>query len=277
MLQQPKKLKLMYNDADSTYKFAKRMSELGGVVKYDIIKNNVIVSDKFILEFKSYPSEVLNVDAGFYKTNLAFFDSRFTTIHDSEKFATLGDFFSNIYLYKCIEEDNISIQPYLYDILIREQKKIIGSFGKKITMASLIEMKTLDAFIKESLVQTNFILSNGDYIKKGSLISINAFSKQHKLNNFQQKFRNFDISRHLKSNSNQNIQCDIDLIWGYGSRVCPFKKYAISQIKIIIVTFIRNFYIFANSDGFEVHHPGYHLASTVMPKSNELFLKRRNL
>ncbi|PVU85691.1 hypothetical protein BB561_006915 [Smittium simulii] len=123
---------------------------------------------------------------------------------------------------------DISVQPDLYKVLVNEQRKVIKKHGYKITMASLMEMKILDSFIQESLalsspasymhreVKSDVFLSNGDFIKKGSLLSVCSFSKYHNPKKSEYSLRQFELSKYLQPKIDKNANDDSDLIWGYG-------------------------------------------------------------
>ncbi|PVU86539.1 hypothetical protein BB561_006673 [Smittium simulii] len=346
------------------------MSELGDVVKYDILSDNLIVSHNLISEFIAYPSEIFNVDKAIYKNfvDSKLFKEYIDLMADESYLASYSkyDIFKIISRYYKNKKDNkrieaisnivldnlknihypekekeittvkilkthcsskdrfpnndhtrslvsiyfcmaliptprihnilvdISVQPNLYKpnlykVLVNEQRKVIKEHGYKITMASLMEMKILDSFIQESLalsspasymhreVKSDVVLSNGDFIKKGSLLSVCSFSKYHNPKKSEYSLRQFELSKHLQPKIDKNANDDSDLIWGYGERACPFKKYAFAQMKIFIAIFIRNYYIYPNYDGLELNHPGYQMVSTVLPASNKIYLKPRSL
>ncbi|PVU89860.1 hypothetical protein BB561_005140 [Smittium simulii] len=301
-LKHPKTLELNFCENNSTYKFINRMSELGDVVKYDILSDNLIISHNLISEFISYPSEIFNTDKAIYKnfvdsklfmeyinriSDISYLDSfskynifkiisryykskednrrieaisntildNLKNIHYPEKEITaikiLKNYCSSKDRFPSIDHTrsligiyfsmsmiptprihniliDISVQPDLYKVLVNEQRKVIKEHGYKITMAYLMEMKILDSFIQESLalsssasymhreVKSDIFLSNGDFIKKGSLLSVCSFSKYHNPKKSEYSLRQFDLSKRLKSKIDKNANDDSDLIWGYG-------------------------------------------------------------
>ncbi|PVV03128.1 hypothetical protein BB560_002410 [Smittium megazygosporum] len=67
------------------------------------------------------------------------------------------------------------------------------------------------------------------------------------------------------------------LIWGYGSRRCPFYEYAYIQMKILMIVLIRNYKIYNNQGWVETRHPGYSQCITVVPNTDYIYIKRRIL
>ncbi|PVV03501.1 hypothetical protein BB560_002019 [Smittium megazygosporum] len=190
---------------------------------------------------------------------------------------------------------DLSIQPNLYFVLIQEQKDLIAKYGNDITHDITKEMIFMDAFIRESLNNSNpasyifcfackdMFLSNGTLLKKGELTSINMFSRFNSGNSSANK--KFDIYKHIlnkkpftdtkywfinnNSNSNSNHP---------GSRnACPFAEYSGTMIKVFVALSIRKLYVFSNIDGNQPEHPGYINLSTVLPTKKSVYFKKHNI
>ncbi|PVV02938.1 hypothetical protein BB560_002596 [Smittium megazygosporum] len=181
---------------------------------------------------------------------------------------------------------DLSVESKLYFLLIQEQKDIIKNQGETLSSGILDKMVFLDAFIKESLQQSypaSFIfrmakkdvyLSSGHMIEKGSVASINAFSKLHKKGRME---RNFDIRRHIISKRPFNESSLDNLVWGLGSTKCPLSKYAGTIIKVFIVLMIRKYYIFSDNEGNKPRFRGYNHFSTVVPRTKSVYLKAHDI
>ncbi|PVV01038.1 hypothetical protein BB560_004562 [Smittium megazygosporum] len=176
---------------------------------------------------------------------------------------------------------DLAIQPNLYFILIQEQKDLIKKYGQGVTYQVAKEMKFMDAFIKESLnnsIPASFIfrsvlkemfLSNGAFLSKGQMISINMFSET--ISNNSNTDKEFDICRHIANKKSFTEPSMDSLIWGYGV------QYSGTLIKIFVALLIRKLYIFSNIDGNQPVHPGYINLSTVIPSVNSVYFKLHDI
>ncbi|PVU89069.1 hypothetical protein BB560_006321, partial [Smittium megazygosporum] len=176
---------------------------------------------------------------------------------------------------------DLSVQPNLYFVLIQEQKDLIAKYGNDITHDITKEMIFMDAFIRESLNNSNpatckdMFLSNGTLLKKGELTSINMFSKFNSCNSSANK--KFDIYKHILNKKPFTEPCIDNLVWGYGANTCPFAEYSGTMIKVFVALFIRKLYVFSNIDGNQPEHPGYINLSTVLPRKKSVYFKKHNI
>ncbi|PVV02016.1 hypothetical protein BB560_003540 [Smittium megazygosporum] len=182
---------------------------------------------------------------------------------------------------------DLSAEPSLYFVLIQEQKDLIKKYGYCITHDILKKMVFMDAFIKESLTNSSsasyifrcishdMFLSNGTFLRKGQLISINMFSKAH--TTALKTGKRFDIRKHIFNKKSFTEPSMDNLIWGHGVRECPFSEYSGTLIKIFIALLIRKLYVFSNIDGNPPVHPGYINIRTVVPLEHSVYFKRHNI
>ncbi|PVU91185.1 hypothetical protein BB561_004525 [Smittium simulii] len=180
---------------------------------------------------------------------------------------------------------DISVRSDIMHALIREQKCVKSNHGIAINRNNLDKMTFLDAVLTESLLlsiatncmpryaEKDIVLGNGYKISKGSIAAINMFSYYHK---------GRKSSKNINFNPLKHTSCKIynqknSLLWGSGSRKCPFSDYAFTQMKLITCIFIRNYYIFSNIEGELPVHPGYIFNSLVIPRNTTIYLKRHNI
>ncbi|PVU93753.1 hypothetical protein BB561_003055 [Smittium simulii] len=181
---------------------------------------------------------------------------------------------------------NISSQPLVAAILINEQQKIIKVFGNSISMDAIAQMHYLDDFIQESMfrsapasylhrkIENTVILSNGIKIPKGSLLSINHFSKFNYNEETDYNLQKFIPQLNSKNITESENSCFDNMIYGYGNGKCPYSKYANAQMMTIISIIIRNYIITDNDEGNKPEHPGYKRIFTISPKTSSLYFKR---
>ncbi|PVV03177.1 hypothetical protein BB560_002355 [Smittium megazygosporum] len=182
---------------------------------------------------------------------------------------------------------DLSVEPNLYFALIQEQKDLISKYGHDITYEIAKKMIFLDAFIMESLknsnsassiyriIQNDIFLSNGTLLTKGETSSINLFSKAR--TNTSNVNRKFDIRKHILNKRSFTEPSIDNLLWGYGVKECPFAEYAGNLIKTFTALLIRNLYIFLNIDGNIPIHPGYMNLFIVHPLTSFVYFKKHDI
>ncbi|PVU89861.1 hypothetical protein BB561_005146 [Smittium simulii] len=123
-LKHPKTLELNFCENNSTYKFIKRMSELGDVVKYEISKDNLIVSHNLISEFTRFSQDILVMDGAAFKTNVDFFYRPMDILFQHRGARALGEIFSTIYLHKFIQLDSIFYEEIIKRVVRRTSMEL---------------------------------------------------------------------------------------------------------------------------------------------------------
>jgi cytochrome P450 len=150
--------------------------------------------------------------------------------------------------------------PEYYNELYEEQLELKKEFGDFINAETVSKMTKLNSFIRESMRfrlagvtnfrvnKTNWTLSNGITIPKGSLMAVDAFSL-HFDNELQdgspyefKPFRHADNGKLATKVEPQNIS------FGLGQHACPGRFLAIQEISTILSVIIRN-YKFSTQDG----------------------------
>ncbi|PVV04044.1 hypothetical protein BB560_001462 [Smittium megazygosporum] len=161
---------------------------------------------------------------------------------------------------------DISSDITVHEYLLKEQRRIVARYGEEISYTTVCNMTRLKSFVNKSLLKSSpgsymhrmlehdIVLSNGMSISKGSLVSLDIFSYYNlKLIN---RFNRNRFGRTKFSGSFKNPKINYEnLIWGHK------KKYM----------------IYLNTDGYIEGHPGYEQVSTVISKSNSIFLEIHDL
>ncbi|PVV05203.1 hypothetical protein BB560_000282 [Smittium megazygosporum] len=162
---------------------------------------------------------------------------------------------------------DISLNPYVFKQLEKEQKKIISKYGEKITTKSLNQMVYLDAAITESfrLGSNNMsmkqslqdiILPNGVFMPKASFVKFNSITHNRSSEIFKNQPHDFIPERHFFLGNKLNKISITNLTWGLG-RECPYRKLCSATLKLFSAILIRNYRISQNDANQNITHDGY--------------------
>ncbi|KAF5295377.1 hypothetical protein FQR65_LT01569 [Abscondita terminalis] len=121
---------------------------------------------------------------------------------------------------------NVNVQNKLY----KEISEVLSG-GKELTYETLLEMKYLDCVVSEKLLQ----------LEEGMLIWIPAIAIQNDEKYFSNPSK-FDPDR-FNTENKPNIAPYSYIPFGAGPRVCLGSRFALMEMKLIIVEIIRNFKI----------------------------------
>jgi cytochrome P450 len=150
--------------------------------------------------------------------------------------------------------------PEYYNELYEEQLQIKKEFGDDISPDIVSKMLKLNSFIREAMrfrleainnfriVKSDWILSNGIVIPKGSFIAVDSTSL-HFDNELQdgnayefKPFRHYEKGKLATKTEPQNLS------FGFGTHACPGRFLAIQEISTILSVLIRSYKI-STQDG----------------------------
>ncbi|PVU87528.1 hypothetical protein BB561_006299 [Smittium simulii] len=131
-------------------------------------------------------------------------------------------------------------------------------------------------------------MSNGVLIPKGSSLSLNLFSKYHKPsqkstpknadninpNTVPQKFttkKSDPINLNIASQNDFDASC---LVWGPLNAPCPFKAYALAQMKAVVCIILRKYYLFNKAINYDKPQSKYHHVTVIAANYKTLYLQK---
>ncbi|PVU85692.1 hypothetical protein BB561_006914 [Smittium simulii] len=137
------------------------MSELGDVVKYEISKDNLIVSHNLISEFTRFSQDIFVMDGAAFKTNVDFFYRPMDILFQHRGARALGEIFSTIYLHKFIQLDSIFYEEIL--------KKVVRKTSTELNN-DMREIKDVSNFISIILHKHAIIRIFGKNLSNSALL-----------------------------------------------------------------------------------------------------------
>ncbi|KXN66581.1 cytochrome P450 [Conidiobolus coronatus NRRL 28638] len=176
--------------------------------------------------------------------------------------------------------------PEYYNELYEEQLQIKKEFGDDISPDIVSKMLKLNSFIRETMrfrleavssfriTRSDWILSNGVIIPKGSFIAVDSTSL-HFDNELQDGSPyEFKPYRHFENGKLATKTEPQFLSFGFGTHACPGRFLAIQEISTILSVIIRNYEI-STQDG-KPHPYMVKPAQFDLPKGEPLIFRKIN-